>query len=183
MGNWYSPQRSQLNENKSARMNRSIRNSSKISGIFTGYWPCPALPHCGDPSCRSGHCWGDCNCMLFAITEHRSQKSIFWAMQYKHAVKAPQISYCGSFPMQFLAATKQLYEWYFLSVCLSVCPSVCLSVCLSVGHTFLTMFPSSYHHEIFRSYHHQVTSMQKVKVRGQRSRSQRSQPNLAVSGL
>ena len=26
--------------------------------------------------------------------------------------------------MSFLAATKQLYEWYFLSVCLSVCPSV-----------------------------------------------------------
>ena len=45
----------------------------------------------------------------------------------------------------FLAATKQLYVWYFLSVC----PSVCLSVC----HTFLTMFPSLYHHEIFRSYH------------------------------
>ena len=38
----------------------------------------------------------------------------------------------------FLAATKQLYEWYF--------PSVRLSVC----HTFLSMFPSSYHHEIFR---------------------------------
>ena len=51
---------------------------------------------------------------------------------------------------QFLAATKQLYEWYFLSVCLSVCPSVRLSV----RHTFLTMFPSSYRHEIFRSYHH-----------------------------
>ena len=31
------------------------------------------------------------------------------------------------------------------SVRLSVCPSVC--------HTFLTMFPSSYHHEIFRSYY------------------------------
>ena len=27
----------------------------------------------------------------------------------------------------FLAATKQLYEWYFLSVCPSVCPSVRLS--------------------------------------------------------
>ena len=57
----------------------------------------------------------------------------------------------------FLAATKQLYKWYFLSVCPSVCPSVRLSVCLSVRlsvcHTFLTMFPSSYHHEIFRSYH------------------------------
>ena len=50
----------------------------------------------------------------------------------------------------FLAATKQLYKWYFPSVCLSVRPSVRLSVC----HTFLTMFPSSYHHEIFRSYHH-----------------------------
>ena len=45
----------------------------------------------------------------------------------------------------YIAATKQLYEWYFLSVCLSVCPSV--------RHTFLTMFLSSYHHEIFRSYH------------------------------
>ena len=49
----------------------------------------------------------------------------------------------------FLAATKQLYKWYFPSVC----PSVRLSVCLSVRHTFLTMFPSSYHHEIFRSYY------------------------------
>ena len=50
---------------------------------------------------------------------------------------------------RFLAATKQLYKWYFLSVR----PSVCLSVRPSVRHTFLTMFPSSYHHEIFRSYY------------------------------
>ena len=49
----------------------------------------------------------------------------------------------------FLAATKQLYKWYFPSVRLSVCPSVCPSV----RHTFLTMFPSSDHHEIFRSYY------------------------------
>ena len=35
----------------------------------------------------------------------------------------------------------------------SVCLSVRLSVCPSVRHTFLTMFPSSYHHEIFRSYY------------------------------
>ena len=41
----------------------------------------------------------------------------------------------------FLAATKQLYEWFSPSVC------------PSVSHTFLTMFPSSYHHEIFRSYY------------------------------
>ena len=38
----------------------------------------------------------------------------------------------------FLAATKQLYKWYF--------PSVCPS-------HLLTMFPSSYHHEILRSYY------------------------------
>ena len=43
--------------------------------------------------------------------------------------------------LHFLAATKQLYKWYF--------PSVRPSVC----HTFLTMFPSPYHHEIFRSYY------------------------------
>ena len=41
----------------------------------------------------------------------------------------------------FLAATKQLEEHLFLSVC------------LTVRHPLLTMFPSSYHHEIFRSYY------------------------------
>ena len=118
-----------------------------------------------------------------------------------------------------LAATKQLYQWSS--------PSVCPSVC----HTFSTMFPSLYHHEIFRSdsvfpksrqhvcfVRHriqmsdvefvkiisirclsvqfgrrsmksiredwwlpmtEVRSIQKVKVRGQ---SQRSKPNVAVSG-
>ena len=35
---------------------------------------------------------------------------------------------------RFLAATKQLYEW----------------VCLSVCHNYFTLFPSSYHHDIFR---------------------------------
>ena len=49
----------------------------------------------------------------------------------------------------FLAATKQLYDWFSPSVCLSVC----LSVRPSVHHTFFTMLPSSYHHEIFRSYY------------------------------
>ena len=44
---------------------------------------------------------------------------------------------------QFLAATKQLYEWYFLSVRLSVC----LSVRLSVRHTF---WLHSHHHIIMK---------------------------------
>ena len=47
--------------------------------------------------------------------------------------------------------------WMVQSVCPSVRLSVRLSVCLSVRpsvcHTFLTMFPSCYHHEIFRSYY------------------------------
>ena len=57
-----------------------------------------------------------------------------------------------------------------LQMVFSVCPSVRLSVCLSVRHTFLTMLPSSYHHEIFRSYHQRTgkgpckRSRSKVKV-------------------
>ena len=68
----------------------------------------------------------------------------------------------------FLAATKQLYKWYF--------PSVCLSVRLSVCHTFFTMFPSSYHHEIFRSYYHGQKwcpcKRSKSEVKGQGHRGQ-----------
>ena len=40
-----------------------------------------------------------------------------------------------------------------LQMVFSVCPSVRLSVCPSVRHTCLTMFPSSYHHEICRSHY------------------------------
>ena len=74
----------------------------------------------------------------------------------------------------FLAATKQLYEWYLLSVCVSV----------RLSHLF------DYVHIIVSSWNFQelsprtrVRSMQKIKVGGQRSRSQRSQPNLTISGL
>ena len=45
-----------------------------------------------------------------------------------------------------LATTKQLYEWFGLSVFPLVHPSV--------RHTFFIMFPSSHHHAIFRSYYH-----------------------------
>ena len=74
----------------------------------------------------------------------------------------------------FLAATKQLYEWSSPSICLSVCLSVCLShlfdyVSIIVSSwNFLELLPMT-----------KVTSMQKVKVRGQRSRSQRSTLNLS----
>ena len=78
--------------------------------------------------------------------------------------------------MTFSKYSKQLYEWFS--------PSVCLLVCLSVRHTFFAMFPSLHHPEIQELLPiTKVMSMQKVKVRGQRSRSERSQPNLTVSGL
>ena len=67
----------------------------------------------------------------------------------------------------FLAATKQLYKWYFPSVCPSHLFDY-VPIILS-SWNFQELLPMT-----------KVRSMQKVKVRGQRSRSQ---PNLTVSGL
>ena len=81
----------------------------------------------------------------------------------------------------FLAATKQLYKWYFPSVRPSVRLSVCPSVRLSV-----TPFWLCSHHCIIMKFSEVITNDQSkvhAKGQGQRSRSQRSQPNLTVSGL
>ena len=82
----------------------------------------------------------------------------------------------------FLAATKQLYKWYFPSVCPSVRQSVRLSVCLSHLFHHVPIIVSSWNVQELLPWS-KVMSMQKVKVRGQRLRSQRSTPNFAVSGL
>ena len=67
----------------------------------------------------------------------------------------------------FLAATKQLYKWYFPSVCLSLCPSVRLSVCLSV-----TPFWLCSHHRIIMKFSGVITNDQsKVHAKGQGQRS------------
>ena len=66
--------------------------------------------------------------------------------------------------------------------CLSVCLSVCPSVCPSHLFDYVPIVVSSWNFQEL-SPRTRVTSMQKVKVRGQRSRSQRSTANLAVSGL
>ena len=82
---------------------------------------------------------------------------------------ADSISY--AFIKWFLAATKQLYEWYFylpkftfcLSVCLSVCPSVCLSV---------TPFWLCSHHRIIMKFSGVITTDQgNVHAKGQCQRS------------
>ena len=76
----------------------------------------------------------------------------------------------------FLAATKQLYECFSLSVRLSVR----LSICLSHLFNHVPIIVSSWNfQELLPTT--EMLPMQKVKVRGQRSRSQRSKPNLVVS--
>ena len=73
-----------------------------------------------------------------------------------------------------------------LQMVYSVCPSVRLSVrpsvCLSHLFDYVPIIVSSWNFQELLPMT-KVRSMQKVKVRGQRSRSQRSQPNLTVSGL
>ena len=66
----------------------------------------------------------------------------------------------------FLAATKQLYKWYFPSVRLSVCPSVGLSVCLSHLFDYVPIIVSSWNFQKLLPMT-KVRSMQKVKVKGQ----------------
>ena len=67
----------------------------------------------------------------------------------------------------FLAATKQLYKWYFPSVCPSVRLSVCPSVRLSV-----TPFWLCSHHRIILKFSGVITNDQrKVHAKGQGQRS------------
>ena len=74
------------------------------------------------------------------------------------------------FATLFLAATKQLYKWYFPSVCPSVCLSVRLSVCPSVCLSHLFWLCS--HHRIIMKFSGVITNDQsKVHAKGQGQRS------------
>ena len=86
-------------------------------------------------------------------------------------VKSPQKS-----QRRKIFSCDQAALWMVQSVRLSVRPSVRPSVCLSVCHTFFTMFPSSYHHEIFRSYYQwekwRPCKRSRSEVKGQGHRGQ-----------
>ena len=87
--------------------------------------------------------------------------------------------------VNFIFSCDQAALWMVFSVRLSVCPSVHLSVCPSVRLSHLFDYvPIIVSSRNFQELSHwtRVRPMQKVKVRGQRSRSQRSRPNLTVSG-
>ena len=76
---------------------------------------------------------------------------------------------------KFLAATKQLYKWYFPSVCLSVRLSVRLSV---------TPFSPCFHHRIimkFSGYITMVKSDVHAKGQGQRSKFKVTEVNTQLS--
>ena len=110
------------------------------------------------PSELIGFWWKFClvKCVKFGVLR------LFWWMYGRNGLKFSILI--------FFAATKQLYKWYFLSVC----PSHLFDYVPFIvsSWNFQELLPMT-----------NVKSMQKVKVRGQRSRSQRSQPNVTVSGL
>ena len=75
----------------------------------------------------------------------------------------------------FLAATKQLYKWYFPSVCLSVRPSVCPSV---------TPFSPCSHHRIIMKFSGVITMVKSdvhAKGQGQRSKVKVTEVNTQLS--
>ena len=112
--------------------------------------------------------------VLFNNNIKVSNRLLWWI--YNHCENGCEIQ-------SFLAATKQLYEWYFLSVCpsvrLSVCPSVRLSVRLSVCPSVrLSVCPSvtpfwlCSHHRIIMKFSGVITLDQgKVHAKGQGQRS------------
>ena len=78
---------------------------------------------------------------------------------------------CYFFLYIFLAATKQLYKWYFPSVCPSVCPSV-------------TPFSPCSHHRIIMKFSGVITMVKSdvhAKGQGQRSKVKVTEVNTQLS--
>ena len=141
--------------------------------VIIGRWLLPSLVDTGDICC---HYWQH---ILVNIETGPSPRD--WFMEFEMTKSCNAIRNFRHFFSCDQAALQMVF-----SVCLSVRPSVRLSVCLSVrpSHLFdyVPIIVSSWNFQELLPVT-EVTSMQKVKVRGQRSRSQRSQPNLTVSGL
>ena len=100
-------------------------------------------------------------CYLIIIKDNRTW--ILYTIVRIHCTELELIYLMGL----FLAATKQLYKWYFPSVRLSVRLSVCPSVCLPV-----TPFWLCSHHRIIMKFSGVITNDQsKVHAKGQGQRS------------
>ena len=105
----------------------------------------------------------------------RTQKQNVWS---GFTLVSQSVSCCHAGKCIF--SCDQAALWMVFSVRLSVRPSVCPSVRLSVCHLFdyVPIIVSSWNFQEL-SHWTRVRSMQKVKVRGQRSRSQRSRPKFS----
>ena len=130
-------------------------------------------PHSGcsakttKPICHNSTSWdwfpGQHSSLFYSQLSILLQQEWEWASQ-----RNPETSDNGIVSAIFLAATKQLYESFSPSVCLW-CLFHYVPIIVS-SWNFQELLPMT-----------RVMCMQKVKVRGQRSRSQRSQSNLTVS--
>ena len=99
--------------------------------------------------------WTNVNLLSMTACDIFTYKTIETYLQ----VTKYNIFLCSDTCILFLAATKQLYEWYFLSVCPSVCPSV-------------TPFWLCSHHRIIMKFSGVITTDQgKVHAKGQGQRS------------
>ena len=118
-------------------------------------------------------CTSECGELEFRLQNggHFVQTSVFYL--FRRVVSMLSLSHF----FIFLAATKMLYEWFSPSVCPSVRLCVRLSVCPSHLFDYVSIIVSSWNFEELLPMT-RLRSMQQVKVRGQRSRSHRSQSNL-----
>ena len=94
-------------------------------------------------------------------------------MMHKAWSSIEEVPYC------FLAATKQLYDWFSPSVCLSVCLSVCPSVRPSV-----TPFSPCSHHRIIMKFSGVITNDKSdvhAKGQGQRSKVKVTEVNTQLN--
>ena len=101
-------------------------------------------------------------------------KLSFWQFPVQPGTKISSTLHI-TFLFQFLAATKQLYDWFSPSVC----PSVCLSVRLSV-----TPFSPCSHHRIIMKFSGVITMVKSdvhAKGQGQRSKVKVTEVNTQLS--
>ena len=134
-----------------------------------------------------------CSWMWSVIFQGHTAKNQFWLKLGFSGLKNLRFESILSKIIRPVAAIKSLRFalffscdqaalWMVFSVRLSVCPSVCPSVRPSHLFDYVPFNVSSWNFQELLPMT-KVTSMQKVKVRGQKSRSQGSRPNLTVSGL